>query len=944
MDQRQWISRALEGDRTARAHLFEESIQPIYYLCWKLTGSAAQAGELTRRTFARAFSNLSELRPDASFERWVTAIAVNLCRQTMKKAQPWLFTTDEREMAILSDAYVAEEECLPPECATDPNVRVQALRTVSLLPPEQRVAMVLRYAALMKPHQIAKVMDVDEVTILGRLNSGRRALMTALPSDEPQALITALFANEATSLPVPEIVHGSCLQTVLNTQPGTASASAPAPAPEPAPAPKSAPAPEPEPEEELDGDGEKEGFFARLTKKQKAAFYGGIAAAALLLLLLLAFALRGCGKTQPEDEPQIVKPEPAPVEEIDENLEAAAQLKEYGVEMLLTCNRREADELMDSWRDVLPDYVSGGDLDDLDLNISTANNAVNEVRLSLEKTDLDITRLKELGLGSEPEIEAAAKAINSRYGLYCYRHTPLFDPSPLQTSSLGAYSENYRYELLDENGDGRAEALSITRTGAGYDPDLGVFRPYGTSLSELLGAGKSEAEELFGEGSYEGDGVDVYTMTLEGATADDSKTTVSAVMQARTDMDAAHGHVSAITLRTGGCFGELLGELQLPDTALTLDQLNRKLQAIRGHVGQLEGDIFRPLIYEEGQEYLYYYNGATRYCFGADSGDSKIRRVEVLDLSDCKLWNASSLSFRQDGFDLEELIGLDRYQAYEKFGIQSYAAEGYSASGLGLWEAQDAIRTVYNAADPRALWGLRLGDSRESIESKIEKDGGYLVSEENGVVRYVLSGKRELVVTYADGKAKILQLEDHSFQSGYQPPERPRKSAQEQYREFLDGQSDVKSSWFGDLTGDGEGDLLVCRSSSSGCLVQLYVLKDGEMSQTPIYSQSLSASSSTDLYLVRRDSGPALLYYTLSETPASRRCSWRLVSVNGGGSEVVLQEGDASVNLLDMLLGGQEEYDETKKTADGLREGASFLCGTQSGEATFGDAKADLSE
>ena len=115
MEQRQWISRALEGDRTARAHLFEESIQPIYYLCWKLTGSAAQAGELTRRTFARAFSNLGELRPDASFDRWVTAIAVNLCRQTMKKAQPWLFATDEREMAILSDTYVADEECLPPE-------------------------------------------------------------------------------------------------------------------------------------------------------------------------------------------------------------------------------------------------------------------------------------------------------------------------------------------------------------------------------------------------------------------------------------------------------------------------------------------------------------------------------------------------------------------------------------------------------------------------------------------------------------------------------------------------------------------------------------------------------------------------------------------------------------------------------------------------------------
>ena len=152
MDQRQWITRALEGDRTAKAHLFEENIQSVYYLCWKLTGSAAQAVELTRRTFARAFSHLNELRTDASFDRWVTAIAVNLCRQTMKKAQPWMFTTDEREKAILNDTYVADEACLPPDCIEDPNLRTQALRTVSLLPPEQRAAMVLRYVANMKPH------------------------------------------------------------------------------------------------------------------------------------------------------------------------------------------------------------------------------------------------------------------------------------------------------------------------------------------------------------------------------------------------------------------------------------------------------------------------------------------------------------------------------------------------------------------------------------------------------------------------------------------------------------------------------------------------------------------------------------------------------------------------------------------------------------------------
>ena len=930
MEQRQWITRALEGERTAKAHLFEETIQNIYYLCWKLTGSAAQAGDLTRRTYARAFSHLAELRPDASFDRWVTAIAVNLCRQTMKKAQPWLFSTDEREKAILNDTYVADEACLPPACAEDANLRAQALRTLSLLPPEQRVAMVLRYAAMMKPHQIAKVMEVDEVTVLGRLNSGRHALMTALPSPEPAALVSSLFANEAAGLPVPEVLRESCMQTVMNAQPETVPAPAPAPAPQP----------EPEPEAE---EAEEGGFLSRLTKKQKTALFSGVGAALALLVLILALSLRGCGKDEPAPEP-MPTPEPAPVEEIDENLEAAAQLKEYGVEMLLTCSRREADELMDDWRPVLPEYVSGGNLDDLDLKISTANDAVTEVRLRLEKTDLDITRLKDLSLGTEPEIEAAAEAISSRYGLHCHRRTPLFDPAPLQTSSLGAYSENYRYELLDENGDGRAEAMIITRTGAGYDAESGVFRPYGQSLTDLLGRTKAEVEAVFGQGEYVGEGVDLYAMELQGATADDASATVRALLQARSDMDAAHENVNAVTLQVNGCFAELLPELQLPDSALSLDQLGRKLQSMRGKTGLAEGDVFTPAVYDDGQSYLVYYEGATRYFFCADDGDSRISRVEVLDLSDCRLWDSSSLSFRRDGFDLEQLLGLDLYEAYDKYGVRSYSVDDFSTSALGLWTDEGIISTVYNTADPRALWGLRLGDARESIEGKIEQSSGYLTVEDGDVVRYVLPGSRELAVTYREGKAAILQLEDHSRQPGYQPPAPRKKSAQELFGEFLPGLEGVRASWFGDLTHDGEGDLLVCRESSGGCLVQLYTVSDGAVVATPIYSQSLSPSSATDLYVLRRDDGPVLLIYSLSETTASRRCAWRLASISAAGGEVVLDEGEASVNLLDMLLGSQEEYDAAKQTADGYCEEGTFLCGTQSGSARFADITADLSE
>lgn len=928
MDQRQWIIRALEGDHTAKAHLFEENIEPIYYLCWKLTGSAAQAGELTRRTFARAFSQLIQLRPDASFERWITAIAVNLCRQSLKKSQNWLFTTDEREMALLRDTYVAGEECLPESCLNEPEKRSLALRTISLLPPEQRICMILRYVAQLKPHQIAKIMEVDELTVLGRLNSGRRALLTTLPDPAPKALLTDLFRQEAAALPVPELLRQSCMQTVLNARP------------EPT-----------ESEERKDEAGKEEekskkGFFsnlfANMSKKQKYLLLGCSGLAVILIVLILVLILRGCS---PQEEPaKLPEPEEAPIEEIDEDLESAALLEEYGIEVLLTCNRREAQELVDAWQSVLPEYIANGTVDDLDLKMETSNDEVSEVRLRLEQTDLDITRLRDLGLGVEPELHLAMNAIEDSYRLACYEGVPLFDPTPRADQSAAAYSENYRYELLDDNGDGRAEALSITRTGANFDAEAGVFRPYGESLSETLGLRKEDAQLLFGEGGYEGEGVDFYSMAKTGVTSDDAPVTVTAVMEARTEMDAARQRVTALTFMVDGCFAELLPELQLPDSALSLNQLNRKLQGMKGHIGLLPGDVFAPLSLRSGDDFLVYYTGATRYLFSADDMDSLVSNIEVLDISDCRLWDSGSLSFRQDGFDLEKLLGLDRYAAYSEYGIRSYSGENFASSALGLWESDGIIRTVHNAADLRPLWGISLGDSRDSIEAKVESAGGYCCQADDASARYVLPNKRELAVTFDGSGAKTLQLEDHSHKSDYKAPDPLQKPAEELFAEFLTGLSDVKASWYGDLTHDQAGELLVCRPSGSDCLVQLYVIKDGEVNKTPIYSQTLAASSATDIYIVSDASGPALLYYTLSENGIESKCSWKLFSINAAGGEVILGQNEAKLNLLEMVLGQEEDYNAVKQEAAAYCTEGKYLCGTQTGSVDYSDMTANFGE
>ena len=296
MDDRQWIVRAMAGDRDAKTQLFDQTVRGVYYLCWRLTGSAAQAGELTRRTYARAFSGLPSLRPELSFERWTTAITVNLCRQSLKKTNPQLFAVHPAEDELFR-ADEVDEACLPPDCVSDPQLRVRALRTVSLLPPEQRVSMVLRYAALLKPHQIAKLMDVDEFVVYCRLNSGRRALRDALPCPAPAAMITTLFAAESAALPIPAPVRSSCLQTALSAMPED---EPPVPVPDRAPA----------------------GSESRrhISKKQKHVIFGSAGATVLLLVLVLCISLLTGGRNDVLPEQltvqQLSAGEPAQAEKI----------------------------------------------------------------------------------------------------------------------------------------------------------------------------------------------------------------------------------------------------------------------------------------------------------------------------------------------------------------------------------------------------------------------------------------------------------------------------------------------------------------------------------------------------------------------------------------------------------------------------------------------------
>ena len=71
------VGRAQRGERDAFAALFKTYNRRIYCLCLRMTGSHAQAEDLTQEVFLKLFRKILTFRGEAAFSTWLHRLAVN---------------------------------------------------------------------------------------------------------------------------------------------------------------------------------------------------------------------------------------------------------------------------------------------------------------------------------------------------------------------------------------------------------------------------------------------------------------------------------------------------------------------------------------------------------------------------------------------------------------------------------------------------------------------------------------------------------------------------------------------------------------------------------------------------------------------------------------------------------------------------------------------------
>ena len=164
------IERIRQGDRDAAETLVRRWYGPIVRYCRFWCGSADKAEDLAQETFLRIFRALDGYRGRGRFKPFLYTIADRLCIDESRKVRLYPLEEDAPVESPRDEIGRAED-------------RAAVARLLTALSPEQRRAVILRYAEQLTFRQIAEVTGCNLRTAQSRVRCALK-IMREVYGDE----------------------------------------------------------------------------------------------------------------------------------------------------------------------------------------------------------------------------------------------------------------------------------------------------------------------------------------------------------------------------------------------------------------------------------------------------------------------------------------------------------------------------------------------------------------------------------------------------------------------------------------------------------------------------------------------------------------------------------------------------------------------------------------
>jgi RNA polymerase sigma-70 factor, ECF subfamily len=178
------VARSIGGDQESFNQLVLRWERPIYALAYRVIGREEDARDVCQETFFRAFRALNGFRGQAKFSSWLYRIALNLCRDWVRKERRTPVVQVLEELEVLEMTALREPTPSVEDLVARRELTGIVERAMARLPEDQRTAIILKEYHELTFQEIADLVGCPLSTVKTRLYQGLAVLRRELAKSE----------------------------------------------------------------------------------------------------------------------------------------------------------------------------------------------------------------------------------------------------------------------------------------------------------------------------------------------------------------------------------------------------------------------------------------------------------------------------------------------------------------------------------------------------------------------------------------------------------------------------------------------------------------------------------------------------------------------------------------------------------------------------------------
>ena len=187
------VAQCMAGDQRAWHQMVSGQHKRVYAICYRFTGDATEAEDITQDVFLKVYRNLASFDAvKGSFQTWITTLTRNMLVDNYRRTR-FDRVTDSMDASLSTDDdgptmsdRIADTRPNQEQRYAGLELKATIQQALSKISPELREAVILRDLEDMDYKEIAIVLKIPEGTVKSRISRGRAELARLLQRIERQ--------------------------------------------------------------------------------------------------------------------------------------------------------------------------------------------------------------------------------------------------------------------------------------------------------------------------------------------------------------------------------------------------------------------------------------------------------------------------------------------------------------------------------------------------------------------------------------------------------------------------------------------------------------------------------------------------------------------------------------------------------------------------------------